>query len=91
LLVVFLNCTYIIISDNYAKENIKKFSENLSNWGGWPMISEEWRADQFDWRKLLVNLERTAIKFSPLFSLVVEPDSKKSSKLVIAIDQVSQT
>jgi len=78
---------FFIFSDEQAEKNMAILLDRLAVWGGWPLATEEWKEDKFDWKKLLVDLIRTTGE-APLLSIYVIPDRHNTSLNVISIDQV---
>ncbi|KRT83254.1 Peptidase, partial [Oryctes borbonicus] len=60
----------------------------LAQFGDWPVVKgDEWNEAKFDWTQTVGEIEKEGFNSNLLMSLVIQPDSKNSSKSIITIDE----
>jgi hypothetical protein len=59
----------------------------IENLGDWPMASDSWKEEEFNWQKAIAELNRH-LGLSPLISLIVYLDRKNSSQSVITVSPI---
>lgn len=70
------------------KRGLIPLVELLDEFGGWPMATNDWKENSFDWQAALTH----HVMFpTPLISITVHKDSKNSTQRVIYVSRFSFT
>ncbi|GFG28564.1 hypothetical protein Cfor_10702 [Coptotermes formosanus] len=75
-------------TDYLESEGLDPLLDIIGSIGDWPMASDSWKEENFDWQNAIAQLNRH-LGLSPLVSLIVYLDRKNSTGSVITIDQTS--
>ncbi|XP_033611166.1 neprilysin-4 isoform X1 [Cryptotermes secundus] len=75
-------------TDYVESEGLEPLLDIIESLGDWPMASDTWKEEDFNWQKAIAELNRH-LGLSPLVSLIVYLDRKNSTHSVITIDQSS--
>ncbi|XP_039296930.1 neprilysin-4 [Nilaparvata lugens] len=80
---LYKTCTNI---ERLELDGLRPLMEQFDEWGGWPMLTNNWNPQDVNWQELLVYLSLN-MDYSPLISTSVNVDRKNSNVYVITIDQ----
>ncbi|KAG8179469.1 hypothetical protein JTE90_021033 [Oedothorax gibbosus] len=69
------------------KNGMKVLVDDLKSFGGWPLIDPEWKAGDFNWSDVLIELHQRGYPTNMFFDISVSVDIKNTSTTVILIDQ----
>lgn len=67
----------------------KELLSNLKEFGGWPLIDEQWKPDDFDWADLMIQLFKNGFVDNMLFTVKVDRDVKNTSRSLLSVNQPS--
>lgn len=68
-------------------EGLEPLLDIIENLGDWPMASDTWKEEDFNWQKAIAELNRR-LGLSPLVSLIVYLDRKNSTHSVITVSHI---
>jgi hypothetical protein len=71
-------------------EGLEPLLDIIENLGDWPMASDSWKEEEFNWQRAIAELNRH-LGLSPLVSLVVYLDRKNSTQSVITVSHIFWT
>ncbi|RZF32454.1 hypothetical protein LSTR_LSTR013398 [Laodelphax striatellus] len=80
---LYKTCTNI---ERLELDGLRPLLEQFEEWGGWPLLTNDWNPHDLNWQELLVYLSLN-LDYSPLISTSVNVDRKNSNVHVITIDQ----
>ncbi|KAJ9588255.1 hypothetical protein L9F63_018419, partial [Diploptera punctata] len=73
---------------NLEAKGLKPLSDLLISLGDWPMATDVWNEETFNWQEVVPKVIKH-LNISPLLSLYVYLDRKNSNQSVITVDQSS--
>lgn len=73
--------------DYVESEGLKLLLDIIENLGDWPIASDSWKEEEFNWQQVVAELIRH-FGISPLVSLVVYLDRKNSAQNVITVSYI---
>jgi len=73
--------------DYVESEGLKPLLDIIENIGDWPMTSDSWKEEEFNWEKAIAELNRH-LGLSPLVSLIVYSDRRNSTQNVITVSDI---
>lgn len=68
-------------------EGLEPLLDIMENLGDWPMASDSWKEEEFNWQKAIAEMNRL-LGLSPLVSLIVYLDRKNSTQSVITVSHI---
>jgi hypothetical protein len=83
---MILTCNKLFV-DYVESEGLKPLLDVIENLGDWPMASDSWKEEEFNWQKAVAELIRH-LGLSPLVSLIVYLDRKNSAQSVITVSYI---
>ena len=81
-----LNMIHLIILAQIEKEGVKTLLEMINSAGGWPVLGNNWKEDEYIWTKTILNYINYGYVVFPS-TLYIENDIKNSSKNIITVRQ----
>jgi hypothetical protein len=73
-----------LLADYLESEGLEPLLDIIDILGDWPMTSDSWREEEFDWQNAIAQLYRL-LGLSPLVSLTVQLDRKNSTQSIITV------
>lgn len=73
-----------LLADYLEYEGLEPLLDMIESLGDWPMTSDSWKEESFDWQNASARLNRL-LGLSPLVSLIVYLDRKNSTQSVITV------
>jgi hypothetical protein len=80
------SCNKLFV-DYVESEGLEPLLDIIENLGDWPMASDSWKEEEFNWQKAIAELNRH-FGLSPLISLIVYLDRKNSTQSVITVSHI---
>ena len=78
----------ILLADYLESEGLEPLLDIIESVGDWPMTSDSWKEEDFDWQNAIAQLNRH-LGLSPLVSLIVYLDRKNSTRSVITVSYIA--
>jgi hypothetical protein len=78
----------ILLADYLESEGLDPLLDIIGSIGDWPMASDSWKEENFDWQNAIAQLNRH-LGLSPLVSLIVYLDRKNSTGSVITVSEIA--
>jgi hypothetical protein len=78
---------HTILAEYLESEGLEPLLDIIESLGDWPVASDSWKEEDFDWMSAVAQLNRN-VGLSPLVSLIVYLDRKNSSQSVITVSYI---